>query len=351
MKKTLCVIATVLLLSTFLFACSESDTPRGMINVREAAVGMADDIASFSLFIPQGWEGAVSRGMVSAYNIASPETTVTAMRGSLGGQVRPRAVWENVMVEMDATFDDFAKIYSRNVEDDDEFRIEGFGAFEVHYRVTVAGNTYYYAQVFVLRGGSKFIITMTAPQLTQDNLADFSLMIQHFSFNSNAETPEGMTRISADTSLIDPTPGFDMYVPLTWFVDVSQGHLFARPNFGTLANLTVVRVPLDDSMDLHQYAMEAMAPIFAHHEMIQPPITENMEEDSAISREQVTLSDESALQYTYTLTINDVESHFIQVLAEHNGYIFIITFTSQEAGLERNVETFEEIMKHFRFVD
>ncbi|MCL2213326.1 MAG: hypothetical protein FWB93_05810 [Oscillospiraceae bacterium] len=360
MKRTR-YIAILLLLCVFLVACTEDDTPRGMINVRDIVHHVIDDIASFTLFIPEGWEGGVSRGMVSAHNVATPGVTVTVMRGNLGGQVRPCAVWENMQAEIMASFDYYSYLFTRNVAEDDQFRIEGFGAFEVHYRATVAGRTHYYAQVIVLRGGSKFVITMTAPQLTEELLADFHIMIENFTFARNAEPPAGMTAISADTSQADPTPGFDMYIPTAWIADVSQGHLLVFPAILDGTNLTVMRAHLG-SESLHEYAMIMMEPIFARHDEVQTPFTttendattENGVEETAppslIRRQETTLSGQTALRYEYTLTVDGVEYRFAQILAEHNGYVFIITFAGREAGFERNMDNFNNILRYFAFV-
>jgi len=273
MKKLLiCLILVPILL---LAACSPPDPRAGLTNVRDAVGVFVTNIQRYTLFLPEGWEATVSTGMISARHVEDNAATVTVIRGPLGGQTQINSVWtDNFWDEFTSTFEDYEVIYATEPTETGApgKRIEGFPAFKTIYTATVAGVASQFLQVLVLRGGSMYLVTYTnTPENFDDHLDDIDLMIEHFTFVRNPETPAGMTPHYLSESTSDPTPGFSVYIPNHWLADASLGHIFIRPPGTDTSNLTILTTPT--SLTLHQYALAEMAAIYAQFDMTSTLLT------------------------------------------------------------------------------
>jgi len=348
MKKLL--ISLVLIPILLLAACSPPDPRANLINVREAVGVFVTNIQRYTLFLPEGWEPTIATGMVAARHTEDTAATVTVIRGSLGGQTQLTPVWEDIWDEFTETFDDYYIVYSTEPTESGEpsKRVNGFPAFRIIYTATVAGVESQFLQVLVLRGGSMYLITYTnIPAKFAEHIDDINLMLEHFTFARNPETPAGMTPHYLEESSADPTPGFNVYMPNHWLADVSLGHVFIRPPGTDTTNLTILTAPT--SLSLHGYALAEMAAIYAQFEMTQPAFDQEHQADSPITRRAVTIDGRDAYRYEFSLEVGGVTYNFLQFLLVENGTAFILTFTGVGVNFTRNQYSLNIILENFTF--
>lgn len=170
-KKTLCILAAVLLLS--LSACNKDTTaPAGFVTA-------SGEAARYSFYVPKEWTVDLSTGATSAYFSTEDPSSVSVM------------TWE--LPASDTTLDDWwsmnredIQMVFQNVEilSETDTTIDGVYAKTYVYNATLGEYTYTVQQTAAIQGYEIYLITYTS---LADNFAaheaEVAQMLQYFTFN------------------------------------------------------------------------------------------------------------------------------------------------------------------------
>lgn len=149
------------------------------IQVPENMKLVSGTYVDYYLFVPKSWEIAVQTGMSGAYVSQDNKTmvSVTAFNTDISEIDK---YWENYKEELNSAFgEDNCVFYDGYTEVD----LDGYNAKKYYFDVNMGENTMKYSQVYYLKGGYAYIITLSgSPEKFENHNEDFENILNNFKF-------------------------------------------------------------------------------------------------------------------------------------------------------------------------
>ncbi len=164
MKKTVCIVMTLILCLTALVSCSPKDeyVPAGFKKI-------SDKNADHVLYVPEGWVSDMSTGVTTAYVSENDFSNISFTSFDLDGALSKTdetgdeevslldRYWEYYSAEFEKTFSDMK--YELEGED---LLVSKTESKKYVYTASVTGKTYKYMQVVTIKNDVVYIFTYTA---------------------------------------------------------------------------------------------------------------------------------------------------------------------------------------------
>jgi len=147
-SRRVLLVALLLCLSTFFFACSKSEVPSGMKEASDPAV------VDYHLYVPENWTVDMQTGAVSAYFSSSDPSSVNVMAWSVPNtDYKPEQWWEESLVDIEDVYSDF------KLESTAETTLDGVAAVEYTWSARIGDNAYRFMQVAAVRKSMVYVFT------------------------------------------------------------------------------------------------------------------------------------------------------------------------------------------------
>ncbi len=172
--------------------------------------------------------------------------------------------------------------------------------------------------------------------------------------NVDAEAPEGMKNATFAGE------DFRLYVPNTWTLNTEYGISGAYYNEKTQSTVSAVRYPISAEMRAEIDAAiaagteESALTWYYHTQCLEPIRTQAAEqnvEEYAEESVAIVLDKLNARRYHYKATVNGALTHFVQVLAERNGAVYVITAMLDDTLYATCIPSVNVIISEFKFAD
>lgn len=166
MKKTVCILMTLILCLTALTSCSPKDeyVPAGFKKI-------SNDNADHVLYVPEGWVFDMSTGVTTAYVSDKDLSNITFTSFDLDSSVIKTdetgeggekadildSYWDYYSAEFEKTFSEM----KYEVEGED-LLVSKIKSKKYIYTATVTGNAYKFMQVVTIKGNAVYVFTYTA---------------------------------------------------------------------------------------------------------------------------------------------------------------------------------------------
>lgn len=168
--------------------------------------------------------------------------------------------------------------------------------------------------------------------------------------------PYGM-KLASDPALVD----YFLYVPEDWVVTSATGTTMAQVSLSDATSVIVTnhtdpdfRPTTDAKKNLETYFESYKEKLIGLFDMVEEegkePVTSfTMVEEPTFITLKKGDTNVAAMRFSYTATLDEAKVQQLMVLAYEDDYFYNITFTTQPAVYQDNLQMFETILENFRF--
>ena len=169
------------------------------------------------------------------------------------------------------------------------------------------------------------------------------------SAKDNGDAPAGM-KLASNSEVAE----YYLYVPESYIVDITEGLTAVRVSEADSSSVTVSAftnssISKTESilLDYWDSYEEALSSLFDKTEDGKSTYTLEKEAE-ALTLARGESGNVSALKYVYSGKIAGNDLKYMQVIAYHDDYFYVMTFTSTPEGFGKNSSSFDSIITNFK---